>query len=310
MPPKSNVKVSVQQELQELRRQVTNIAHDQETLYTAQNELAGAIRELKQEFENKTEELLNAINDLKEVSMNHITRSISFESLPTDAASVSTNSTLATISTRSTARDNFAKIIQNDTNADISYSQAEAIYNTVIQERRLALNLLSRRLANDGQETLLDLGMGDEEIRIGWGSINENERKTTIDAFKDAVLERTFVDLRLCEEDWAALHMLSEGWGNRRQQEQTVRRSRGSYSIGEAASPQPQPSSPQPQPSSPQSPSLLQELSTKLPPTPENKATIAILQSIIQQNNPTTTTNNNTPRSNILDHESNNDTSI
>ena len=258
MPPKSNIKVSVQQELQELRRQVTNIAHDQETLYTAQNELARAIWELKQEFESKTEELLNAINDLKEVSMNHITRSISFESLPTDAASVSTNSTLATISTRSTARDNFAKsiilaprrtvvfkgkrkqvkakitkdhiiklVIQNDTNADISYSQAEAIYNTVIQERRLALNLLSRRLANDGQETLLDLGMGDEEIRIGWGSINENERKTTIDAFKDAVLERTFVDLRLCEEDWAALHMLSEGWGNRRQQEQTVRRSRG-----------------------------------------------------------------------------------
>ncbi|KAG2216257.1 hypothetical protein INT45_013800 [Circinella minor] len=277
MPPKSNVKVSVQQELQELRRQVTNISHDQETLYTAQNELAGAIRELKQEFKSKTEEILNAINDLKEVSMSHITRSMFFRSLPSDAASVSTNSTLATISIRPTARNNFAKsiilaprktvifkgkrkqvkakitknyiiklVIQNDINPDMSYSQAEAIYNTVIQERRLALKLLPQRLVNNGQETLLDDEIGDEKIKIGWGSINENERKTTIDGFKDAVFERRSVNLRLCEEDWAALHMLSEGWGNRRQQEQTVRKSRG---IGEA--PSPQPSSPQPQPPSP-----------------------------------------------------------
>ncbi|KAI7854355.1 hypothetical protein BDC45DRAFT_569055 [Circinella umbellata] len=240
MPPKSALKGSVQQELQELRRQITNIAQDQEVLYTAQNELAGALRELKQEFETKTQEILYAINDLKEISRNHITRSSSFETLTSD-------------------------VIKNDINADVPYSQAEAIYNTALQERRLALNLLSQRLAslseNNGQGALDD-EMHDEEMKVGWGSIDERERKITIDAFKDAVFERTSVNLKLCEEDWAAIHMLSEGWGNRRQpQEQIGRRSRGSYIIGDGLCPEPpspHPSSPHPSsphPSSPQSPS-------------------------------------------------------
>ncbi|KAG2210690.1 hypothetical protein INT45_013743 [Circinella minor] len=54
------------------------------------------------------------------------------------------------------------------------------------------------------------------------------ERKSTLDALArklqeadaKAVLDRYFIDLKLCEDDWATNHMLGEGWNNRKTTEQ------------------------------------------------------------------------------------------
>ena len=86
----------------------------------------------------------------------------------------------------------------------------------MVGEWKVALDSLAKRLlqkiAPEAEEAGIDLS----QAKIYRGAIDDDETSIAIHSFSKAVSERCFYDLYLCEDNWAAVHMLCEGWNNRK----------------------------------------------------------------------------------------------
>ncbi|KAG2217357.1 hypothetical protein INT45_010289 [Circinella minor] len=220
-----------QQDIQELRRQIINIADDQNVLYDAQNDLAEMVSNLEEEVKKRMDEILLAVSNLKEsLAPTLLSRALSNTSqsslqnpdtLFSEASATSAASLFARRQTytenvipaprktaiskgkRALVRDKIMKehvidkVIKSGQNRDLSDAQCEAIYNTMVAEAEGA-------------------GIDLSQAKIYWGAIDDSEKSIAIHSFSKSVSERCFYDLYLCEDNWAAVHMLCEGWNNRK----------------------------------------------------------------------------------------------
>ncbi|KAG2224290.1 hypothetical protein INT45_012858 [Circinella minor] len=340
-----------QQDIQELRCQIINIANDQNVLYDAQNDLAEMVSNLEEEVKKRMDEILLAVSDLKEsLAPMLLSRALSntshsslqnLNTLFSEASATSAASLFARRQTytknvipaprktaiskgkRALIRDKIMKehvidkVIKSGQNRDLSDAQCEAIYNTMVGERKVALDALVKRLlqkmAVEAEGASIDLS----QAKIYWGAIDDSEKSIAIHSFSKSVSERCFYNLYLCEDNWAAVHILCEGWNNRKGM--LVPRNMLDNLIMESEI-QPNSSAPEAQLSSlapdvdstsveqsetnsSASKDTYQTLLGSLPDIPQNTIARALLQSILE--NETTSTDPSTRnRTSILDYES------
>ena len=113
---------------------------------------------------------------------------------------------------RSTKEHIVDLIIKRGEYQDINDNKADVVYNTMKAERRVALGNLAHDLliCKQTQDPFFDIA-----TNVSWTSIHESDRRVAIEAFMAAVWNHISIDLQLCEEYWAAEHMLAKGWNNR-----------------------------------------------------------------------------------------------
>ncbi|KAG2207846.1 hypothetical protein INT45_009005, partial [Circinella minor] len=113
---------------------------------------------------------------------------------------------------RSTKEHIIDLVIKRGNYQNIDDDKADAIYNTMKTEQKVALDNLAHDalIRKQTQDPFFDI-----TTNITWTSIHDTDRKVAIEAFTEAVWKHMPIDLRLCEEHWAAEYMLAEGWNNR-----------------------------------------------------------------------------------------------
>ncbi|KAG2211980.1 hypothetical protein INT45_014172 [Circinella minor] len=250
MPLKSSTtKNTATQDLHELKRQIIDLAANQTQLFKTQRELSNLIKKNNEEMKNNIDVVLNAIRELKD-EINLITIGSSTERSNSSISSLVYPATLtrqgsmaSSYASTCTEREDFVLnvipaprkhkiskgkrtsvrirsikehiidlVIKRGNYQNIDDDKADAIYNTMKTERKVALDNLARDalIRKQTQDPFFDI-----TTNITWTSIHDTDRKVAIEAFTEAVWKCMPIDLRLCEEHWAAEHMLAEGWNNR-----------------------------------------------------------------------------------------------
>lgn len=84
------------------------------------------------------------------------------------------------------------------------------------EQRVEAMWCTIRTICNETVQNLArDIGAA-ENFKLTWRMIPKDPRKQAIAIFESAVAVKTRIRFDLCEAHWAAYHMLSETWYNRR----------------------------------------------------------------------------------------------
>ncbi|KAI7846909.1 hypothetical protein BDC45DRAFT_611365 [Circinella umbellata] len=247
MPPKSNTL----QEIVEVRRQITNLTKDVKTVYDLLNKHQERFDQFKDHYDVHNQEIVRMLNTIREAvedSQSNARNDVlsSDQSLVIDSNNqqrlgiipapriVQVIEGKRVLNKMTIKKEHIVSLVIQSSDENMENTTVEAYYNTVLKERspvletvaekrRILLNSKNKKrksTRNDSDVTQMDSiseqshFIGRPTAPVSWASLSDKDRETAIAALEAAVLDETGINFGLCENSWAANHLLCEAWNN------------------------------------------------------------------------------------------------